>query len=122
VILGTGGSVEKKASSMFMRIAIATILIAGVHSGAAAAEVHTVAMAGMAYAPAAITARAGDSISFVNDDDADHVVFVPTVGHAIDLGGQKPGEAREMKLMKAGRFEVECANHDHMLLAIEVLP
>jgi plastocyanin len=107
---------------MFMHIATAAILIAGVHSGAGAAEVHTVAMAGMAYAPAQITARIGDTIRFINDDTADHVVFVPTVGHAIDLGGQKPGEAREMKLTKAGRFEVECANHDHMLLAIEVLP
>jgi plastocyanin len=79
-------------------------------------------MAGMTYTPGTITARIGDSIRFANDDTVDHVVFVPTVGHAIDLGGQKPGEARDMKLMKAGRFEVECANHDHMLLAIEVLP
>jgi plastocyanin len=107
---------------MFMRILTAAAVIAGLHSTAGAAETHTVTMAGMAYAPGTITARIRDSIRFVNDDTADHVVFVPTVGHAIDLGGQKPGEARAMKLMKAGRFEVECANHDHMLLAIEVLP
>lgn len=107
---------------MFMRIVTAAAVIGGLHSTAGAAETHTIIMAGMAYTPDVITARVGDSIRFVNDDAADHVVFVPTVGHAIDLGGQKPGEAREMNLMKAGRFEVECANHDHMLLAVEVLP
>jgi plastocyanin len=107
---------------MFMRILAAAAMIAVFHSTAGAAETHTITMAGMAYAPGMITARIGDGIRFVNDDTADHVVFVPTVGHAIDLGGQKPGEAREMKLMKAGRFEVECANHDHMLLTIAVLP
>ena len=107
---------------MFMRILTTAAMIAGVHSTAGAAETHTVTMAGMAYAPAMITARVGDSIRFVNDDTADHVVFVPMVEHAIDLGGQKPGEARDMRLMKAGKFEIECANHDHMLLTIEVLP
>jgi plastocyanin len=107
---------------MFMRILTTAAVIVGVYTTAGAAETHTITMAGMAYAPAIITARVGDGIRFINDDTADHVVFVPTVGHAIDLGGQKPGEARDMKLMKAGRFEVECANHDHMLLTIEVLP
>jgi plastocyanin len=107
---------------MFMRFLTAAAIIVVLHSTAGAAEVHTITMAGMTYAPHMITAKVGDSIRFVNDDTADHVVFVPTVGHAIDLGGQKPGEAREMKLMKTGKFEVECANHDHMLLTVEVLP
>jgi plastocyanin len=87
-----------------------------------AAETYTVTMARMTYAPANLTTRAGDTIRFVNDDAANHVVFVPTAGHAIDLGAQKPGEEREITLMKAGTFDVECANHDHMLLTVEVLP
>lgn len=87
-----------------------------------AAEIHTVTMAGMAYAPANLTTRVGDTIRFVNDDAADHVVFVPTVGHAIDLGAQEPGTEKTLTLMKAGTFEVECVNHDHMLLTVEVEP
>lgn len=87
-----------------------------------AAETHIVTMAGMAYAPANLTSRVGDTIRFINNDVANHVVFVPTAGHAIDLGAQKPGEEREITLRKAGMFEVECANHDHMLLTVEVLP
>jgi plastocyanin len=87
-----------------------------------AAEVHTVTMAGMAYTPAKLAARVGDTVHFVNDDATAHVVFVPTAGHAIDLGAQDPGTEKTMTLMKAGAFEVECVNHDHMLLTVEVEP
>jgi plastocyanin len=87
-----------------------------------AAETHPVTMAGLAYAPAELTARVGDTIHFVNDDAADHVVFVPTAGHAVDLGAQEPGTDKMLALRKAGRFEVECVIHDHMLLTVEVEP
>jgi plastocyanin len=87
-----------------------------------AAEIHTVTMAGMTYAPASLAARVGDTIRFVNDDGADHVVFVPTAGHAVDLGAQEPGTEKTLPLMKPGTFEVECVNHDHMLLTVEVEP
>jgi plastocyanin len=87
-----------------------------------AAEIHTVTMSGLAYAPAKLTARVGDTIHFVNDDTATHVVFAPTAGHAIDLGAQEPGTEKTLPLMKPGTFEVECVNHDHMLLTVEVKP
>jgi plastocyanin len=87
-----------------------------------AAEVHKVMMAGMAYAPASLTAQVGDAIRFVNDDVGNHVVFVPTAGHAVDLGAQEPGTEKTLPLMKAGRFEVECVIHDHMLMTVEVEP
>lgn len=89
---------------------------------AVAAETYTVTMAGAAYAPMVVTAGVGDTIRFVNDDTTDHDVFVPTVGFALDLGGQSPGEVRELTLTQAGRFEVECVFHDHMLLTVEVEP
>lgn len=103
-------------------ILFAVVISTMAPGGLIAAETHTVTMAGMTYAPANLTARIGDTIRFVNDDTANHVVFVPTVGHAIDLGSQKPGEERAIALMKAGMFDVECANHDHMLLSVKVLP
>jgi len=96
--------------------------MAAAGGGAAAEETHTVTMAEMTYSPAAITASLGDRIRFVNDDEHDHAVFVPTRGFAIDLGTQAPGEERVMPLLKAGRFEVECVFHDHMLLTVEVRP
>jgi plastocyanin len=105
------------------RLVLLAATIAAMAPGSpVAAEVHTVTMAGMAYAPANVVAQVGDTIRFINDDAATHVVFVPTAGHAIDLGAQDPGTEKIMTLMKAGAFEVECVNHDHMMLTVEVEP
>lgn len=86
---------------------------------ASAAE-HTVTMAGSDYQPARIDAAVGDTIRFVNDDQTAHNVFVPTAGHALDLGTQEPGQEATLTLRKTGTFEVECAIHPHMLLVVEV--
>lgn len=83
---------------------------------------HVVTMAGSNYAPARLAAKVGDTVRFVNDDQADHDVFVPTAGFGIDLGAQKPGDSRTMRLGKAGAFDVECVMHPHMVLKITVTP
>jgi plastocyanin len=93
--------------------------IALVAAQGVAAE-HIVRMAGMTYQPAAIHARVGDVIRFLNDDSADHEVFVPTKGFGVDLGVQKPGQATELPLTRKGSFEVECVIHPHMLLKVNV--
>ena len=95
------------------------VLLAAWASGAEAAEV-TVRMAAADYAPARIEARVGDRLVFVNDDTLDHNVFVPTVGHGVDLGKQTPGSRAELPLGKAGAFEVECVIHPDMHLAVQV--
>jgi plastocyanin len=89
--------------------------------GAQAAE-HLVAIRDATYTPAKIEARVGDSIRFVNRDPVDHEVFVPTVGHAVDLGKQEPGKETGLGLPRPGRFEVECVFHPEMLLTVEVVP
>ena len=105
------------------RLVLLAVAMSSMAPGAPiAAEMHSVTMAGMAYSPAKLTARVGDTIRFVNDDTADHVVFVPTAGHAVDLGAQEPGTEKTLTLMTPGAFEVECVNHDHMLLTVEVEP
>lgn len=81
---------------------------------------HTVTMQDAAYVPAEIHATSGDSIRFVNDDDADHEVFVPTVGFGVDLGKQEPGTEKTLSLMRRGTFEVECVFHPGMLLTVTV--
>jgi len=88
----------------------------------AAAEMYEVTMAGSTYSPPSITARVGDTIRFVNDDVTNHQVFVAAVGYAFDLRNQPAGEIREMVMLRAGNFEVECVVHEHMRIAVEVLP
>jgi plastocyanin len=99
-------------------VALLTLALAG---PAAGAEI-MVTMAGADYAPASVTARPGDRLRFVNDDAVDHNVFVPTQGHAIDLGRQEPGKEAMLPLRRQGRFEVECVFHQHMLMVVEVVP
>ena len=86
---------------------------------AQAAEI-TVTMAGANYQPARISAAVGDTIRFVNDDAELHNVFVPTAGFATDLGKQEAGTEAVLALGKAGKFEVECVLHSHMLIEVEV--
>ncbi len=103
-----------------MRATIA-ISLALAAPAASAAEI-TVTMAGQTYAPAEITAAVGDTLLFVNDDEVAHNVFVPTAGHALDLGKQDPGAEASLTLRRAGRFEVECVLHEGMLTVVEVTP
>ena len=107
---------------MFMRMALAAFLVLQIPAAAFAAETHVVTMAASVFHPPTLAARVGDTIRFVNDDGTDHGVFVPTVGHAVDLGTQKPEEERELTLLKAGSFDVECTFHEHMILEVEVTP
>ena len=103
----------------FRALGAAAPALAFAATGAGAAE-HRVTMAGMQYQPAAITAKVGDTIVFVNDDTVDHAVFVPTKGHAVSLGAQKPGSTVALPLRRSGSFEVECVNHAAMLLKVTV--
>lgn len=98
----------------------AILLICAAFTTAATAAERTVKMAGMNYQPAILQAKVGDVIRFVNDDGANHEVMIPTKGFGADLGLQKPGTTAELKVQKAGAFEVECVLHPHMLLKINV--
>jgi plastocyanin len=89
---------------------------------AGAAETRVIKMAGMQYEPASLTVAVGDTLRFVNDDNMDHEVFVPSVGFAVDLGVQKPGGESTYIPARSGRFEVECVLHDGMRLMVEVRP
>lgn len=102
-----------------MRSGLCLVVLLSAWSGAEAAEI-TVQMAGADYAPARLEARVGDRLIFVNDDTLDHNVFVPTVGHGVDLGKQTPGSSTELPLGKAGAFDVECVIHPGMHLAVQV--
>jgi plastocyanin len=102
------------------RLAIAALVVALLVPGHVLAEELTVTMAGMSYQPERIAASVGDAIRFVNDDDVDHNVFVPTAGHATDLGKQEPGSKTVLPLAKGGSFEVECVIHPDMLMVVEV--
>ncbi len=104
------------------RVAIAAVVLAVALPAAtpATALEHVVRMSGNNYDPSEIDGRIGDTIRFVNDDTVNHNVFVPTVGHGLDLGRQESGDEQVMTLGKTGTFETECVFHGHMLLTVSV--
>ncbi len=73
-----------------------------------------------AFTPAAVTAQAGDTLTFTNGDLYTHNMFSGTLGHEFNLGGQSPGEKKSIRLTKAGTFEVECQIHPRMHLTVIV--
>ena len=103
-----------------MKFLMILTLIGASISGPVAAEEFTVTMAGANYSPASISGSIGDTIRFVNDDGADHNVFVATAAHALDFGKQEPGSETELVLRSAGNFDVECVFHPHMQLKVEI--
>lgn len=103
-----------------MRHLITLTICSATFAGTAGAEEFVVAMAGANYSPPAISALVGDTIRFVNDDGADHNVFVPTSSHALDIGKQEPGSESTLTLRTPGSFDVECVFHSHMQLTVEV--
>jgi plastocyanin len=107
------------------KIALAFALAAGIALGVAADTARAgneikVGMAGTAYAPKTVQARVGDVINFTNDDFENHWVYVPTHGHLISRGTQKPGEDFKLILGKDGRFDVLCALHTSMAMTVAV--
>ena len=77
-------------------------------------------MRAAAYAPAAIRAREGDTLTFVNHDAVSHQPFVPTTGWGVNLGDVKPGGTAGFPLARPGHFEIECAYHPGMRASVVV--
>lgn len=71
---------------------------------------------------ATLTVKAGDTVSFRNDDRFAHSVLSRTAGQEFDLGVMKPGTVGEKRFDTPGTVEVECALHPQMKFTVEVQP
>ena len=88
-------------------------------AGAQAAE-HVVTQKNKAFDKNALTIKAGDKISFKNDDPFVHNVFSLTEPGSFDLGTYPQGQAKAQAFPKEGKFEVECAIHPEMKMVVTV--
>ena len=91
-LAGCGGSASKTGSSD--------------HKAPASASV---AIKGFKFVPATIVVRAGGTIRFVNGDRAEH-----TATGGFDTGTLRKGQAKTVRLAKAGTFSYRCAFHPFM--------
>lgn len=82
----------------------------------AAAQVH---MRDSAFAPAEVSIATGQTVEFVNDDEAPHTV---AGGKAFDSGDIQPGRSWSHTFDTAGTFVYGCAYHAWMHGTVKVEP
>ena len=72
---------------------------------------------GFVYDPEAISVAVGAKITFTNEDGAPHTATSgasPTADGVFETGTLKKGQAKSVKLAKAGTFAYYCAIHPFM--------
>ncbi|MGQ0752335.1 MAG: cupredoxin domain-containing protein [Betaproteobacteria bacterium] len=67
-----------------------------------------------------LTIKAGDRVTFVNNDAVTHNVYSDTKGLAFEIELQPPGRADTVQFSSPGVAEVRCAIHPNMRLSVAV--
>jgi plastocyanin len=104
-----------------MRLAPLALLAAlGLPGSAFADDGHTIVQNGRTFHPGEVTIAAGDTLSFVNQDEFIHQIYVKSEAMNFDSDEQPPGETVPLKFPTVGTFEVHCHIHPKMLLTVHV--
>ena len=110
--------------SVMVRTALRTAFVAAAVLAAATvwlqAASHPVTQKGKVFAPAALTVKAGDAVSFKNDDDVTHNAFSTSKGNEFNSKVQTPGSSTDVVFKTKGTAQVKCAFHPGMSLTITV--
>ncbi|GEO43766.1 methylamine utilization protein [Skermanella aerolata] len=100
-------------------VALATLSLIAIGLSAEALAGTSISQKGKQFSQDAVTIKAGDKVTFVNDDTVAHNITVkdPTGGnHSGDL--QKPGTQADLGFDKPGTHEVRCAIHPKMKMTV----
>jgi plastocyanin len=90
------------------------LLLAG---PACAEDAHVIVQQGRAFHPAEITISRGESLTFTNNDEFIHQVYVAGL---FDTDEKAPGQNITESFPEAGTFEVRCHIHPKMKLVVRV--
>ena len=99
---------------MFLSVLSLGLLAAGAALGE---DVHTVVQQGRAFRPGEITINRGGTITFTNNDEFIHQVYVAGL---FDSNEKAPGQNLTESFPDAGTFEVRCHIHPKMKLTVHV--
>ncbi len=67
------------------------------------------------FVPITVQVKAGDTVTWVNDDVADHwVVSAPASPEPFDLGRQRPGTTVSHRYTAPGSYPYYCNLHNYM--------
>jgi plastocyanin len=78
---------------------------------------HTVIQKGRRFVPAEVTIRAGESLTFTNDDEFIHQIYSQDL---FDSEERSPGQNLTEAFPRNGTFEVRCHIHPKMKLVVHV--
>ncbi|MGH4023748.1 MAG: cupredoxin domain-containing protein, partial [Pseudonocardiaceae bacterium] len=85
-----------------------------------AAATHTVKMAGLQFAPQALTVAVGDTVTWVNDDTASHTVSVTDGPETFESELLAPGDSFTYTFTMPGEYQYYCAVHPDMKASVTV--
>src|SRR5579872_6092774 len=91
-------------------------------AGSAHAADHQISIKDMKFSPAKVSAKVGDTLTFVNNDGDDHDLYTSSAGFGINLPNvqKNAGNKVVMTLSHSGHFDLECGIHSDMLLKVSV--
>jgi plastocyanin len=101
----------------------ATATAAAAAPAAAATAVdaaRTVSISNFTFAPTALTVRAGQELTWVNEDDAPHTVVGSDPGSPLKSPALDTGDRYSVTLARAGTYRYFCSLHPHMTGSINV--
>jgi plastocyanin len=102
---------------------ICTALFMLVASHVAYAAEHTLVMHHMELQPLQVTPRVGDVITFDNQSDMTHNLYVTYSDGTVDnLDTQIPGVKRQLTIRVAGPAVIKCWIHPIIRLDVEIAP
>jgi plastocyanin len=100
--------------NLLLPLAAAACLMAG---AAIADDAHTIVQQGRAFRPAEVTINHGESLTFTNNDEFIHQIFVAGL---FDSDERSPGQNLTESFPQTGTFEVRCHIHPKMKLIVHV--
>ncbi|MBX2804410.1 MAG: hypothetical protein KTR19_00435 [Hyphomicrobiales bacterium] len=102
-------------------IAYATIAVAAGLLCGAAAPSKMIYQKGRTFSEKLVQLKAGEPLTFVNNDSVPHNIYSLSDGNEFDLGSQKPGMITDVTFMQPGDVDVLCAIHPRMKMSVKVV-
>ena len=89
-------------------------------NGTAVIGVNTIAITNYAFSPAHVQVKVGTTITWINNDDADHTVTFSNI--AVDSGVMPHGKVFQYTFTTPGDFTYRCIFHSAMIAKVTVVP
>jgi plastocyanin len=102
-------------------VPLVLVVVAGISAGAMVGR-QTIHQQGRMFSVDHVGIKAGETLTFLNDDNVPHNIASVSRGNEFDLGSQRPGASTEVTFTEPGDIQVFCAIHPRMKLTVRVSP